>query len=47
MDDIKILEIDDTSYECRSLIEFSSLIKILFKLSEKQKYLEKKNRFNK
>ena len=42
MDKIKILEIDDTSYECSSIIEFTSLIKILFKLSEKQKYLENK-----
>ena len=42
MEEIKILEIDDTSYECRSLIEFTSLIKILFKLSEKQKYIESK-----
>ena len=42
MEEIKILEIDDTSYECQSLIEFTSLIKILFKLSEKQKYIENK-----
>ena len=42
MEDIKILEIDDTSYECKSLIEFSSLINILFKLSEKQKNIENK-----
>ena len=42
MEEIKILEIDDTSYECQSLIEFTSLIKILFKLAEKQKYIENK-----
>ena len=42
MEEIKILEIDDTSYECKSLIEFSSLIKILFKLLEKQKNIENK-----
>ena len=42
MEEIKILEIDDTTYECQSLIQFTSLIKILFKLSEKQKYIENK-----
>ena len=42
MEKIKILEIDDTSHECQSLFEFTSLIKILFKLSEKQKYIENK-----
>ena len=42
MEEIKILEIDDISYECKSLIEFTSLIKILYKLSEKQKFLENK-----
>ena len=42
MERYKILEIDDSSFECKSIIEFTSLIKILFKLSEKQKYLEDK-----
>jgi len=42
MDDIKILEIEDTSFESKSLIEFTSLIKFLFKLSQRQKYLENK-----
>ena len=42
MEEIKILKIDDVSYECKSLIEFTSLINILFKLSEKQKYIENK-----
>ena len=42
MDNLKTLEIDDISYEIKSIIEFSSLIKILFKLSEKQKYIENK-----
>ena len=42
MEELKILEIDDISYECKSLIEFTSLIKILYKLSEKQKLLENK-----
>ena len=42
MEEIKILKIDDISYECKSLIEFTSLIKILYKLSEKQKILENK-----
>ena len=42
MDDIKILEIEDTSFESKSLIEFTSLIKFLFKLSQRQKYLDNK-----
>ena len=42
MEHHKILEIDDSSFECKSIIEFTSLIKILFKLSERQKYLEDK-----
>ena len=42
MEEIKILEIDDTSFESQSLIQFSSLIKFLFKLNSKQKYLEQK-----
>ena len=42
MDDIKILEIEDSSFESKSLIEFTSLIKFLFKLSQRQKYLENK-----
>ena len=42
MEDLKILEIDDSYFECKSIIEFTSLIKILFKLSQKQKYLENK-----
>ena len=44
MEDFKILEIDGTSYECQSLIEFNftSLIKLLYKLAEKQKKLENK-----
>ena len=37
-----MLKIDDSSFECKSIIEFTSLIKILFKLSERQKYLEDK-----
>ena len=40
MEHYKILKIDDSSFECKSIIEFTSLIKILFKLSERQKYLE-------
>jgi len=42
MSEIKILKLDDISYECKSLIEFTSLIKFLYNLAEKQKYLEKK-----
>ena len=42
MDDIKILEIEDSSFESKSLIEFTSLIKFLFKLSQRQKYLDNK-----
>ena len=42
MSDIKVLKLDDISYECKSLIEFTSLIKFLYNLAEKQKYLEKK-----
>ena len=42
MEHHKILKIDDSSFECKSIIEFTSLIKILFKLSERQKYLEDK-----
>lgn len=42
MSDIKILKLDDISYECKSLIEFTSLIKFLYNLAEKHKYLEKK-----
>ena len=42
MEEIKILEIDDTSFESQSLIQFSALIKFLFKLNSKQKYLEQK-----
>ena len=42
MDNLKSLEIDDISYECKSIIEFTSLIKILFKLAEKQKNIENK-----
>ena len=42
MEEIKILEIDDTSFESQSLIQFSSLIKFLFKLNSKQKSLEQK-----
>ena len=38
----QILEIDDTYFECKSIIEFTSLIKILFKLSQRQKHLEDK-----
>ena len=42
MEEIKILQIDDTSFECQSIIQFSSLIKILYKLNEKEKSLEQK-----
>ena len=42
MEEIKILEIDDTSFECQSLIQFSSLIKLLYKLNQKEKSLEQK-----
>ena len=42
MSDIKILKLDDISYECKSLIEFTTLIKFLYNLAEKHKYLEKK-----
>ena len=42
MEEIKILSIDDISFECQSIIDFSSLIKILFKLNEKEKSLEQK-----
>ena len=42
MDNLKSLEIDDISYESKSIIEFTSLIKILFKLAEKQKNIENK-----
>lgn len=42
MDDITILEIEDSSFESKSLIEFTSLIKFLFKLSQRQKYLDNK-----
>jgi hypothetical protein len=42
MEDIKILEIEDISFESKSLIEFTSLIKFLFKLSQRQKYLDNK-----
>ena len=42
MEEIKILQIDDTSFEFQSIIQFSSLIKILYKLNEKEKSLEQK-----
>ena len=42
MEEIKTLQIEDTSFECQSLIQFSSLIKILYKLNEKEKSLEQK-----
>ena len=44
MEDFKIIEIDGTSYKCESIIElnFTSLIKLLYKLAEKQKKLENK-----
>ena len=42
MEEIKILQIDDTSFECQSIIQFSSLIKVLYKLNEKEKTLEQK-----
>ena len=42
MEDIKLLQIDDISFECQSIIQFSSLIKILYKLNEKEKTLEQK-----
>ena len=44
MEDIKILELNGTSYECESLFEFkfSSLIKLLYELTKNQKNLEKK-----
>lgn len=42
MEEIKSLQIEDTSFECQSLIQFSSLIKLLYKLNEKDKTLEQK-----
>ena len=42
MEEIKILKVDDTSFECQTLIQFSSLIKLLYKLNEKEKSLEQK-----
>ena len=42
MEEIKSLQIEDTSFECQSLIQFSSLIKLLYKLNEKDKILEQK-----
>ena len=42
MEEIKTLQIDDTSFECQTLIQFSSLIKLLYKLNEKEKTLEQK-----
>ena len=44
MEDIKILELNGTSYECESLFEFkfSSLTKLLYELTKNQKNLEKK-----
>ena len=41
MEEIKLIQIDDISFECQSIIQFSSLIKILYKLNEKEKSLEK------
>ena len=47
MEDIKLLQIDDISFECQSIIQFSSLIKILYKLNEKEKTLEQQiNKLN-
>ena len=42
MEEIKTLQVDDTSFECQTLIQFSSLIKLLYKLNEKEKTLEQK-----
>ena len=47
MEDIKLLQIDDISFECQSIIQFSSLIKILYKLNEKEKTLKQQiNKLN-
>ena len=40
MEEIKTLQVDDTSFECQTLIQFSSLIKLLYKLNEKERTLE-------
>ena len=42
MNEIKKIQVDDSEFECQGLLDFSSLVKLLYKLSKKQKSIENK-----